>query len=175
MLGAAFVLFNLIEYACVCWSCINRDGRDTHVWFALCEGISFSKFMLCVINPRDQPRHSSLTATPLTRWNRTILLRNISLKAKIKNSRSCHMRSGAGYTFAVFVQVKEPFGSWNKIYDNIGNMLFRIGTFILEVKKKFKSRPYNRISAPLSKGVFFSKFSTSSSVLCYIGVSPANT
>lgn len=175
MLGAAFVLFNLIEYACVCWSCINRDGRDTHVWFALCEGISFSKFMLCVINPRDQPRHSSLTATPLTRWNRTILLRNISLKAKIKNSRSCHMRSGAGYTFAVFVQVKEPFGSWNKIYDNIGNMLFRIGTFILEVKKKFNSRPYNRISAPLSKGVFFSKFSTSSSVLCYIGVSPANT
>lgn len=119
--------------------------------------------------------HSSLTATPLTRWNRTILLRNISLKAKIKNSRSCHMRSGAGYTFAVFVQVKEPFGSWNKIYDNIGNMLFRIGTFILEVKKKFNSRPYNRISAPLSKGVFFSKFSTSSSVLCYIGVSPANT
>lgn len=175
MLGAAFVLFNLIEYACVCWSCINRDGRDIHVWFALCEGISFSKFMLCVINPRDQPRHSSLTATPLTRWNRTILLRNISLKAKIKNSRSCHMRSGAGYTFAVFVQVKEPFGSWNKIYDNIGNMLFRIGTFILEVKKKFKSRPYNRISAPLSKGVFFSKFSTSSSVLCHIGVSPANT
>lgn len=50
MLGAAFVLFNLIEYVCVCWSCINRDGRDTHVWFALCEGISFSKFMLCVIN-----------------------------------------------------------------------------------------------------------------------------
>lgn len=175
MLGAAFVLFNLIEYVCVCWSCINRDGRDTHVWFALCEGISFSKFMLCVINPRDQPRHSSLTATPLTRWNRTFLLRNISLKAKIKNSRSCHMRSGAGYTLAVFVQVKEPFGSWNKIYDNIGNMLFRIGTFILEVKKKFNSRPYNRISAPLSKGVFFSKFSTSSSVLCYIGVSPANT
>lgn len=87
------------------------------------------------------------------------------------------MRSGAGYTFAVFVQVKEPFASWNKIYDNIGNMLFRIGTFILEVKKKkkFKSRPYNRISVPLSKGVFFSKFSTSSSVLCYIGAFPANT
>lgn len=172
MLGAAFALFNLIEYACVCWSCINRDGRDTHVWFALCEGISFLN--LCYA--WSTTWHSSLTATPLTRWNRTILLRNISLKAKIKNFRSCHMRSGAGYTFAVFVQVKEPFGSWNKIYDNIGNMLFRIGTFILEVKKKkFKSRPYNRISAPLSKGVFFSKFSTSSSVLCYIGVSPANT
>lgn len=51
------------------------------------------------------------------------------------------MRSGAGYTFAVFVQVKEPFGSWNKIYDNIGNMLFRIGTFILEVKKKMQVTP----------------------------------
>ena len=85
--------------------------------------------------------------TPLTRWNvnRTILLRNISLKAKIKNdnihSCSYHMRSGAGYTFAVFVQVKEPFGSWNKIYDNIGNMLFRIGNFILEVKKKIQVTP----------------------------------
>lgn len=50
MFGVVFVLFNLIEYVCVCWLCINRDGCDIYVWFVLCEGIFFFKFMLCVIN-----------------------------------------------------------------------------------------------------------------------------